>query len=467
MYFQSFAFVVFFAIVFTVYWALRRHTHRMLWLLAASFVFYGSWNAWLIALIVFSASVDFATALLIERTAAPRRRRLLLLLSIGTNLGLLAFFKYANFFLDTAYSLRDLVGLRGERVLYDIILPLGISFYTFETISYIVDVYQGKIRAVRNPLDYALYIMFFPHLLAGPIVRPREFLPQLRRRKRFSWDRAQLGVQFFLMGLFKKVVLADNLGCIIDPLFQGPAAYGTAASWLAVFGYAIQVYCDFSGYSDMAIGLAHLLGFHLPANFHMPYFAANIAEFWRRWHISLSRWLRDYLYIPLGGNRGGQAGACRNLLLVMGVCGLWHGASWPCVLWGLYNGVLLLLHRLLPRPSWLASPWLRPLTVAMTFLAVCVGYVFFRAQSLADAAVVYSRLFRPTTGLGLAPGGALAIAAILALVFVCHLFATLVEMKKLERRAPAVVVGAALACLLVLVQILMPEDFKAFIYFQF
>src|SRR5262245_46274243 len=282
MLFQTFSFAVFFAAVFAVYWALRRHRHRMAWLLAASFVFYGSWNPWLVALIVFSASVDYATALLLERTAAPGRRRLLLLLSIGTNLGLLAFFKYANFFLESAYALADLLGARGERALYDIVLPLGISFYTFETISYIVDVYQGKVRAVRNPLDYALYIMFFPHLLAGPIVRPREFLPQLRRRKRFSWDRAQLGLQFFLIGLFKKAVLADNVAEVIDPVFKDPAAFGTAAAWLAVVGYAVQVYCDFSGYSDMAVGLAHLLGFHLPANFHLPYFAANIAEFWRR-----------------------------------------------------------------------------------------------------------------------------------------------------------------------------------------
>src|SRR5262249_53801134 len=198
MLFSTFQFAVFFAIVFAVYWSLRQHRHRMVWLLTASFFFYASWNPWLLGLIIFSASVDYGVALLLERVTAPRRRRLLLLLSIGTNLGLLAFFKYANFFLESAYALSDLLGVRGERVLYDIVLPLGISFYTFETISYIVDVYQGKIRAVRNPLDYALYIMFFPHLLAGPIVRPREFLPQLQRRKRFSWDRAQLGVQFFL-----------------------------------------------------------------------------------------------------------------------------------------------------------------------------------------------------------------------------------------------------------------------------
>src|SRR5262249_14525385 len=301
--------------------------------------------------------------------------RLLLLLSIGTNLGLLAFFKYANFFLESAYALADLLGARGERALYDIVLPLGISFYTFETISYIVDVYQGKVRAVRNPLDYALYILFFRHLLAGPIVRPREFLPQLRRRKRFSWDRAQLGLQFFLIGLFKKAVLADNVAEVIDPVFKDPAAFGTAAAWLAVVGYAVQVYCDFSGYSDMAVGLAHLLGFHLPPNFHLPYFAANIAEFWRRWHMSLGRWLRDYLYIPLGGSRGRPVRASLNLLVVMTVCGLWHGANWPCVAWGVYNGLLLLGHRLLPRPAWLARPGLRPPAVAVTFATLCVGFL--------------------------------------------------------------------------------------------
>src|SRR5262249_36878886 len=229
----------------------------------------------------------------------------------------------------------------------------------------------------------------------------------------------------------------------------------------------VQVYGDFSGYSDMAVGLAHLLGFHLPANFNLPYFAASIAEFWQRWHMSLARWLRDYLYIPLGGNRLGKRRACINLLIVMSLCGLWHGANWPCVAWGVYNGLLLLTHRLLPRPAWLASPWLRPLAIVVTFLTVCSGYVLFRTQTMTDSAIVLGRLFYPSAGLGLVPGGAAVVLAALAIVFLGHLAGTLLEVKKVERRAPAALVGAGLAWLLVLIQVLMPEDFQAFIYFQF
>ena len=367
MLFPTLIFLAFFAVVFTVYWSLSNPRHRLLWLLFASLYFYASWNLWLITLIVFSASVDYTVALVLERVKTPWKRRALLILSITTNLSLLAFFKYVNFFLDTVYTVQGFFGVTPSRTFLDIVLPLGISFYTFETISYIVDVYQGKVKPVRNPLDYALYIMFFPHLVAGPIVRPRDFLPQIRRKKTWNWDRMQLGLQLFFLGLFKKAVLADHLAAIVDPIFQTPGAYGSSALWLGVLGYAAQIYCDFSGYSDMAIGLAHMLGFHLPANFNMPYFAANIAEFWRRWHISLSRWLRDYLYIPLGGARKGTVAMCRNLILTMLLGGLWHGASWTFIVWGLYHGTLLALHKVIPWPRWLGLPWAKPLCVATTF----------------------------------------------------------------------------------------------------
>lgn len=464
MLFVSSAFLTFFAVVFPVYWALRAHRARLLWLLAASCFFYMSWNPWLILLILFSASVDYLAALALERTAAPRRRRALLAGSVGLNLGLLALFKYANFFLDTAGQFLGLFDVALPRPVLDIVLPLGISFYTFETISYIVDVYRGRTRAVRSPLDYALFILFFPHLVAGPIVRPRDFLPQLARRKRFDWDRLYLGVRLFLLGLVKKALLADTLGAYaVDPVFAAAGAYGSGAAWLAVLAYAVQIYCDFSGYSDMGIGLAHLLGFRLPANFRRPYLAGDVAEFWRRWHISLSSWLRDYLFIPLGGSRGGAWLTYRNLMVVMLLGGLWHGASWTFVAWGLYHGVLLALHRALPA----APALLRPLRVPATFLLVAVGWVFFRATSLGDAVALLGRLAWPTAGAALAPATVALVLGCLALTLAGHLLGERVDLARVERRLPAPVMGAALAAVLALVLVLLPDGTRAFIYFQF
>jgi alginate O-acetyltransferase complex protein AlgI len=483
MEFHSSKFLTFFLIVFGVYWSLPSlggvlarhplfqavswHRVRMAWLLAASCYFYISWNPYLISLILFSASVDFFAARKLERLSSPRLRRLLLVGSISINLGLLAFFKYFNFFLDNACTALNLFGWETPPHTLQLILPLGISFYTFETISYIFDVYRGKARAVQNYLDYALYIMFFPHLIAGPIVRPRDFLPQIGQRKRFNWDRAQYGVQLFLVGLFKKGVVANHLAHVVDPVFENPATFGSGAVWLAVLSYAAQIYCDFSGYSDMALGTAHLLGFKLPRNFRMPYFAADIGEFWRRWHISLSSWLRDYVYIPLGGNRGGTAKTYRNLLLTMLLGGLWHGANWTFVAWGLYHGLLLALHRALPRPAWWTRPIFRPLAVAFTFLCVCVGWVFFRAQTFNDAAIVLGAMFRPVAGTAADPTLAGVAMSLLLLVLLCHLIGTFVNLRHLERRLPASALGTLLALLLVAALLLLPEDGRGFIYFQF
>jgi alginate O-acetyltransferase complex protein AlgI len=350
----------------------------------------------------------------------------------------------------------------------EIALPLGISFYTFETISYIVDVYQGKIRPVRSLLDYALYIMFFPHLIAGPIVRPRDFLPQLTTSKRFNWDRLQLGLQFFLIGLFKKAVIADHLATVSDAVFANPTAYGSLATWLGVMAYAVQIYCDFSGYSDMAVGVAHLFGYKLPRNFRMPYFAANITDFWRRWHISLSSWLRDYLYIPLGGGRGGRLATYRNLILTMLLGGLWHGANWTFVIWGLYHGTLLALHRAIPLPLWTGKAIFRPLAVLTTFLSVCIGWVFFRAQTFTDAWAVLTRMFAPIAGVQTLDPIAVTIAlAFLLLALACHLVGAFANLPRIERRLPAPALGAWLAAMLLLVMLLMPLESKAFIYFNF
>jgi alginate O-acetyltransferase complex protein AlgI len=468
MLFPTPAFLFFFAIFFPIYWAIRAHRWRMVWLLAGSCAFYMSWNPWLILLILFSASADYVAGMLLESTTSSILRRTLLVGSISLNLGLLAFFKYANFFLDSTYRLLGIFDVSLSRPTLDIILPLGISFYTFETISYIVDIYRGRIRAVRNPLDYAIFIMFFPHLVAGPIVRPRDFLPQVRRPKRFDCDRAHLGIRMFLLGFLKKSVIADNLGqLVVDPIFGEPGRFGSWSIWLGVFAYAIQIYGDFSGYSDMGIGLAHMLGFKLPQNFNFPYLARNVAEFWRRWHISLSSWLRDYLFIPLGGSRHGTRRTYVNLLIVMLLGGLWHGANWTFVLWGLYHGVLLAVHRAVAWPTWLGAALLRPLCVLATFLAVCVGWVFFRAASLAEAGVILGRMAWPTEGVELSRTAAAIVLLCLAVTLAGHLLGSRINVIRFERRLPAPVMGAALACLLALGLVLLPEGGRAFIYFQF
>jgi alginate O-acetyltransferase complex protein AlgI len=465
--FPTGAFLIFFAVFFPIYWAIRVHRWRMLWLLAGSCAFYMSWNPWLILLILFSASADYIAGLLLESTTSTLKRRALLICSISLNLGLLGFFKYANFFLDSTYRLLGIFEVSLSRPTLDIILPLGISFYTFETISYIVDVYRGRIRAVRNPLDYAVFIMFFPHLVAGPIVRPRDFLPQVRRPKQFDWDRAHLGIRLFLLGFFKKAVIADNLGqLVVDPIFKSPESFGSWSIWLGVVAYAIQIYGDFAGYSDMGIGLAHLLGFKLPLNFNYPYLAGNIADFWRRWHISLSSWLRDYLFIPLGGSRGGTARTYVNLLTVMVLGGLWHGANWTFVIWGGYHGLLLVIHRALPRPGWFTRA-IRPLAVPVTFLLVCTGWVFFRATSLAEAGVILGRMAWPTDGAALGRVATALVLLSLAVTLAGHLLGTHMNMIRFERRVPAAIMGAALACLAALAMVLLPEGGRPFIYFQF
>ena len=330
-----------------------------------------------------------------------------------------------------------------------------------------IDVYRRRIPAERDIVNYALFLLFFPHLIAGPIVRPGQLLPQLRRGRPLDWSRVEVGVRLFVLGMLKKAVVADQLALIVDPVFARPDSYATGTLWTAAVSYAVQIYCDFSGYSDMAIGAAHLLGITLPTNFRMPYFAANPAEFWRRWHITLSTWLRDYLYIPLGGNRHGTLMTYRNLLLTMLLGGLWHGAAWTFVVWGGYHGMLLALHRAIPWPAWTGRPSLRPLRVALTFFLVCVGWVFFRAASLGLAATMLARMFAPAAGLGLAPGVSALVAAILGTVLVAHLVGTFADVPRLVRAVPAPILGTALAGGFLLAALLAPDTGGAFIYFQF
>jgi alginate O-acetyltransferase complex protein AlgI len=401
-------------------------------------------------------------------------RQLLVGVSVVANLGLLAYFKYANFFLQSLEQGLRAAGASVSLPVLRVILPIGISFYTFEAINYTVDVYRRRVPAERNFAHFLLFITFFPHLVAGPIVRARDFLPQINRRKHWDWARMQLGVQFFLMGLFKKLAVADRMAMFADPVFANPEQYRTTAVWLAVLAYALQIYCDFSGYTDMALGTAHMLGFKLAQNFDMPYASANISEFWRRWHISLSSWLRDYLFIPLGGSRGTSWQTNRNLLITMTLGGLWHGASWTFVIWGVIHGLVLIGHRYFrsfcqARPKLndaLLTPPGTALRIALTFLTVSFAWIFFRATTFSCAMTMFGRMFVKAQGLG-PPMAKDSLIVLTAVIIAAHVFALGGIWKKWSVRMPAPLLGMSYAVLLTITLVLAPDAGKAFIYFQF
>jgi alginate O-acetyltransferase complex protein AlgI len=474
MLFCSQAFLLFFAAVFTAYWLLPWHRGRVWLLLVASFYFYASWNKWLACLIALSTTADYFLARGMDHFRSPRLRKLLVLTSIGGNLGLLCYFKYANFFLRSVEGALHAWGAHVSLPVLSVLLPVGISFYTFEAISYTVDVYRRRIPAERNLASFLLFITFFPHLVAGPIVRARDFLPQVRRRKRWDWARLQLGAEYFLMGLFKKLAIADRMAAFVDPVFAHPDNFRSSAVWLAMFAYALQVYGDFSGYTDMAIGAAHMLGYRLTQNFNMPYLAANIADFWRRWHMSLSNWLRDYLFFPLGGSRAGFWKVVRNLLITMVLCGLWHGARWTYVLFGAWHGLLLIINRqwrhwakVRPRLQGLLTSFVGTATcVTLTFLTFCFTLLLFRAVSLADFGTLMHRLVVPTAG-DPAPVRGSALLLTYAVVGLCHWIGCQVWFKHLTVRLPGPIVGLGYTTILLLALVLAPQSGQAFIYFQF
>ncbi len=356
-------------------------------LLTASYLFYASWNPAFLPLLWALTAIDYAAARWLE----VRRERWALIASLGANLAFLAFFKYYNFGASIA---AQLLGRPASAFALDIVLPLGISFHTFQSISYVVDVYRGRQRAVTNVLDYALFIAFFPQLVAGPIVRAREFFGDLLPWRVPTREEMARGAFLCVLGLTKKMALADNFARVSDAYFaELPSGLLTAWGGAAAFG--LQIYFDFSGYTDMAIGMAKLFGFHFPENFRRPYLATSITDFWRRWHISLSSWLRDYLYIPLGGNRGSRLATYRNLMLTMLLGGLWHGASWTFVLWGGYHGALLAGERALGMGSAASQSILR---AAPTFLLVTLGWVLFRAPDAATAGRVFKEMFAGEAG---------------------------------------------------------------------
>ncbi|MCA0375103.1 MAG: hypothetical protein LCH84_05510 [Gemmatimonadetes bacterium] len=398
MLFNSIEFIfAFLPIAYVVFWALPGARPRYVWLTITGYVFYGWWDPRFCLLMAFSTLVSFTAGLgMLNTPVGSPRRKLFLVVPIAVDLALLGFFKYTNFALDTVRSVTSVFGMDVQVPHLNIILPIGISFYTFHTISYIVDAYRGVITPTRNIWEFSTYVSLFSQLVAGPIVRFRQIeedLEAIGESSRTRW--LGRGISFFCVGLVEKVLVADTLAAMVDPSFAHWRELSTGGAWLAVLGYTFQLLFDFSGYSTMAVGLGYLFGIRIPQNFNSPYKALNPSDFWERWHISLSSCLRDYLYIPLGGNRGGTFLTYRNLMLTMLFGGLWHGASWTFVFWGFYHGVLLCLYRVF-RPAW--DGLARGVQQLLMFVAAMVGWVFFRATSFGEALHLLRIMVVPTEG---------------------------------------------------------------------
>ncbi|WP_420450897.1 MBOAT family O-acyltransferase [Ilumatobacter sp.] len=420
MVFNSITFAAFLPLVLIAHWAVPPQKRNLV-LLVASYVFYGWWDWRFLALIALSTVVDFAVGLAIGASRDERSRSRLLAVSLVVNLGVLAVFKYAGFFVDSANELLGGLGLSAAGPTLEVLLPVGISFYTFQTISYSFDVHRRRIEPTADLVVFATYVAYFPQLVAGPIERAQRLLPRIATPAARTFPRGRdldRAMSLFLSGLFKKVVLADGIAPVVDEVFADPGGASGIAVAAGVVAFAIQLYGDFSGYTDMARGVSELFGIDLMVNFRQPYLSRNITEFWRRWHVSLSDWLREYLYIPLGGNRGSGVATIRNLMITMLLGGLWHGASWNFVVWGAIHGVALVVHRLVAGgrvPVRRLSITQVPAILA-TFAIWCASMVFFRAATLADAGAVLSALATPLAGRR--AWGSVGLVAVFAVVTV-------------------------------------------------
>jgi D-alanyl-lipoteichoic acid acyltransferase DltB (MBOAT superfamily) len=407
MLFNSVDFAVFLPLVFILYWTVFNRSIRLQngFLLVASMVFYGWWDWRYLGLVFFNAAIDFFVGRRLQQSENNRTRKAYLALSMVANLGMLGFFKYYNFFVGSFNDAFTLLGQPLEMRTLSLVLPVGISFYTFQTMSYTIDIYRRQLSATNDPISFAAYVLFFPQLVAGPIERATRFLPQFFTARKFNIDQARDGVRQILWGLFKKVVIADNCAEYVNIVYADPSAMSGATLALGTLFFAFQIYGDFSGYSDIAIGSGRLLGFNLMRNFNYPYFARDIAEFWKRWHISLSTWFRDYLYIPLGGSRGSKAMFVRNSMIVFTVSGFWHGASWNFIIWGVLNGLYFIPIALFGDRKknskeiavGKALPSLFEFRgMLTTFGLTCLAWVAFRATDLSDTMTVYQKIFSPT-----------------------------------------------------------------------
>ena len=406
MLFNSIEFLLFLPVVFLLYWFVfnKNLKSQNLLILVSSYVFYGWWDYRFLSLIFLSTIVDYIIGLNISKQDSEKKKKLLLWCSVLFNLSVLGFFKYYNFFVDSWIDLFSSVGYEIKSVwTLNIILPVGISFYTFQTMSYTIDIYRKKLEPTKDFISFASFVSFFPQLVAGPIERASNLLPQILKKREFNYEQGVQGLRLILWGMFKKVVIADSLAPTVDNIFSNYEGFGGGILWLGAIYFAFQIYCDFSGYSDIAIGTSKLFGFELMSNFKFPYFSRNIGEFWRRWHISLSTWFRDYLYIPLGGSKEGKWKSIRNIFIIFLVSGFWHGANWTFIFWGGFHSILFLpsfilntnrkyTSSIIGEKTFLPSPK-EFVQVGITFILVTIGWVFFRSETIVDSFNYLSKMF--------------------------------------------------------------------------
>jgi len=470
MFFTHIEFLLFFLLLIGCLSVMRGNTARKIILLAANYYFYAYWDWRFLGLLFVSTFSDYQIGQHLSKADKSVHRRSLILASLLINLSILAGFKYCNFFVSSLQPLLTSIGLHTGTL--SIILPLGISFYTFRNLSYTIDIYRRRLEPCISLLDYAVFVSFFPTMVAGPIVRASELLPQLKHPVTLNSYSVLSGLRSFVIGFFLKVFLADRIAMFTDYVFGNVAVFNSRTVWLAVVGYSIQLYCDFAGYSMMAIGAAKAIGYEVPENFNFPYLSRNIADFWRRWHITLSNWIRDYVYISLGGNRSGKFRTYLNLLIAMSLCGLWHGAAWTFVFWGFFHGLALTLHR-----CWLAwrgpsethsdgesNPYSSFFGRIATLLTVVVGWVFFRAEGFRGALVVLGKMFYPSAGVGWYHPFVLFVLFCFVLIQLAELF-RLGEYHRLPLSAwytPTVIFTMVWLCI-----VFGPKEFAPFIYSQF
>lgn len=486
MLFNSLEFVIFFPLVVCIYFLIPQKC-RWLFLLIASYIFYMGWNAAYALLLLISTFVTYATSLLIDRTPKQKMKKLWLTLSIVLNLGILFTFKYFNFFSDTLYALFDMLHWSYNPITYSLVLPVGISFFTFQALGYSIDVYRGDIPVQRHFGKYALFVSFFPQLVAGPIERSKNLLPQFDEIHRFDYHNAVSGLRLMAWGFFKKIVIADTVCTCVNNVYNNLEAYDGFAILIATILFALQIFCDFSGYSDIARGCARFMGFRLMKNFKHPYFATSIKDFWRCWHISLSTWFKDYVYIPLGGNRKGEARTCLNLFITFLCSGLWHGANWTFVIWGALHGAFQIVGRItqpvrnkvnhvfrldkIPRIHGLFQ-------MLFTFVLVCFGWIFFRANSLSDAWLAITEIctldipsFSGIFGVLKSMFGTRAELYRLMMTLPVFLGASILDYKRsIEKRVavmPAILRYVVYVLIVVYVLLFARAEMQDFIYFQF